>query len=331
MIMLTFLLFACGSTDKETDTSTVDEPSSEASEEPSSEPSGEPEESSFPEEQELFDSQYENAVPAPLLEMDIGNTTVFAGYMGAMVPVMELQFAISFAGQENITCPTIEGTFPEDGLPEEDIVVTGNGCTNEEGVIYDGSFVYNALGITYDDYSTMQMPSEECPDVSSKSTYNGGSIMDMATARIEVLLHIQTEETGEDCSLSAGDIMINGNLSMEDEASGGSLVNGEMTFLFTESSASLWFDVITEDERLNSEICETEPISGTNTITNDSDTMVYTFDGETDCDEEPTQMLSINGAEATEVEGVGCAIVSIRTGLFASLFAFGLTLFRRRD
>jgi hypothetical protein len=59
--------------------------------------------------------------------------------------------------------------------------------------------------------------------------------------------------------------------------------------------------------------------------------MVYTFDGETDCDEEPTQMLSINGAEATEVEGVGCAIVSIRTGLFASLFAFGLTLFRRRD
>ncbi len=346
--MLTFLLFACGSTDKETDTSTVEEPSSEASEEPSSEasgepssepgeepssePSGEPDESSFPELQELFDARYADAIPAPILEMEMGNTTVMAGYFVAMGPVMELQFAISLGGgQENITCPTIDGTFPEDGMPEEDITVTGNGCTNEEGVTYDGSFVYNAIGVTYDDYTVTQTPSEECPEVSPKSISNGGSRMNMATADIEMFMHLQNDEVDENCAVVAPEVMLNGNLSMGEDVAGGTLVNGEMTFLVTEENVSMWFDITTEDEVLNDEVCETEPISGTNTISNDSDTMVFTFDGATDCDEEPTQMLSINGGEATEVEGVGCAMVSMRTGFFVSLFAFGLTFFRRRD
>ena len=93
----------------------------------------------------------------------------------------------------------------------------------------------------------------------------------------------------------------------------------------------VWFMAITEDEVLNDSVCETEPVSGTNTMTNGTDEMVYTFDGATDCDEEPTQMLSINGAAPEEVEGASCATTSVRTGLMSVLFAFGLTVFRRRE
>ena len=44
-----------------------------------------------------------------------------------------------------------------------------------------------------------------------------------------------------------------------------------------------------------------------------------------------SDFLSINGAEPVEVEGVSCASASVRTGLFVSLFAFGLSAFRRRQ
>ena len=92
-----------------------------------------------------------------------------------------------------------------------------------------------------------------------------------------------------------------------------------------------WVEYTTEEEVTDNSICETEPISGTNTLTNGNDSYVYTFDGENDCDEEPTQMLSINGEEAQEVSGVGCATVQMKTALYATLFAFGCAAFRRRN
>ena len=81
---------------------------------------------------------------------------------------------------------------------------------------------------------------------------------------------------------------------------------------------------------MDNTVCESEPISGTNTITNGNDVYVFTFDGATDCDEEPTQMLSVNGGEAVEVAGAACSTMSARTGIFAMLFAFGLSFVRRR-
>ena len=87
-------------------------------------------------------------------------------------------------------------------------------------------------------------------------------------------------------------------------------------------------------------------------MTNGIDTYVYTFDGATDCDGTcddevstdkesceaaggawngtPTQMLSINGEEAVEVEGAACSTMSARTGIFAMVFAFALSFVRRR-
>jgi len=355
--MSIWLLLACGTTEKETtDTSvteepsseastepaneaatepsneTATEPSSEASTEPAGEPGDEPQESDFPAVQELFDSRMDEAIPMPLDPEEVDNTTAVAGFMISMTPVITLQMQISFAGgQENITCPTIEGTFPEEGLPEEDVVVTG-GCTDGEGVTYEGSFVYNAAGVTYSDYTTITPSEEEGCDLSTTSVFNGGYRLDFLSGGFEYLTHFQNEEILEDCSgTDSGDVIAKGSLTMgEGENEGSNLINGDATILMTQAGMTLWMDILTEDELIDNTICESEPVSGTNTMTNGIDSFVFTFDGATDCDEEPTQMLSVNGGEAVEVEGTGCSTMSARTGIMAMLFAFGLSLVRRR-
>lgn len=65
-------------------------------------------------------------------------------------------------------------------------------------------------------------------------------------------------------------------------------------------------DVETANEFIDRAVCEAEALSGSNTMTNSIDEMVYTFDGETDCAESTTQMLLVNGTEATEVADVSC-------------------------
>lgn len=97
--------------------------------------------------------------------------------------------------------------------------------------------------------------------------------------------------------------------------------NGQSTATIMVEGVIFTLDVETADEFIDRVVCETELLSGSNTMTNGIDEMVYTFDGETDCDESPTQMLSINGAEATEVAGVSCLTVEPcgLLGLFSGL------------
>ena len=93
-------------------------------------------------------------------------------------------------------------------------------------------------------------------------------------------------------------------------------------------------NVMTTDEVTDDMVCETEPLSGTNTLTAGNNTLEFTFDGETDCDEEPTQMMSVNGEEAVEVEGVSCSAAGSAKGTTAFVLAllgfFGLRSRRSR-
>ena len=51
----------------------------------------------------------------------------------------------------------------------------------------------------------------------------------------------------------------------------------------------------------------------------------------TDCDEEPTQMLSINGEDAVEVSGSSCSTLPLRSSIFLSLFALSFVFLRRKE
>ena len=329
--MILFLALACTTDKDNTDTAVID-----TATEDTAETDTDAEETAahqaFPDLKDEYDAVMDDAIPAPLAEMDIGNITSVATYFISMAPMIEIQFKAGSVGSENMTCPTVDGTFPEDGLPQEPVTVTGNGCTDEDGKIYDGQFVYTSDGLTYEGYSvTSPSDSEECPDVTTNATYNGGFRMSMMTQEISYLLLSENQGYEDDCvTETATSSYINGSLVIGQNESGAQVFNGSTTMLIEGNGMATWFDILTEDEVMG-EICETEPDSGTNTISNGTDTWVYTFDGATDCDEEPTQMLSINGGEAEEVSGASCAAMPWRTGALATLFAFGCSLFRRQD
>jgi hypothetical protein len=283
----------------------------------------------FPEIQEDFNELYETSVSANI--QDMGNITAYAGFFVAMGPLMELQIMVASEGQENITCPTIEGDFPVDGSPQEEITIVGNGCTNDDGKTYNGSLVYSPEGVTYTSYIvTTPSDNENCPDLSTTSNTNGGMRIKEAED-MPFLVKFQNEEISEDCSVQSSIAFLNGTVNIDETSSENTVINGELTCLISTEDSTMWFTVVTEEEILNSNVCETEPISGTNTMTTSEDSLVYTFDGGTDCDEEPTQMLSINGGEFVEVEGSECSVVPMRTSLLGVLFGFALTILRRRE
>ena len=283
----------------------------------------------FPELQDEFNELYGSAIPAPI--QDIGNITTYAAFFGAMGPVLELQIMIATVGQDNVTCPVIEGEFAPDGSPVDAITVTGDGCTSEEGKTYSGTMVYGPEGVTYTDY-TVVSPSENetCPDVFATSITNGG-IRGGDGEEAAYLVKMQSEEISDDCSVQPSTAFLNGLATIDEVSEEETHVNGELTFLVAGEGYSMWFDAVTADEVLNNAVCESEPVSGTNTMTNGVDEVVYTFDGATDCDEEPTQMMSVNGEEAVEVSGAACEYQPMRTGLLGMVFGFGLMLIRRRQ
>jgi hypothetical protein len=324
-MLITTLLLACG--DEKTDTA---EPSGEPTTEPSEEPSEEPViDSAFPELMSEFMDAKVNAMPFPLGEEGMqDNITVLAMYGYSIASSFEIQLSVAFLPEgETLDCPIIEGTFPEDGWPTEDIVVTG-GCTNTDGVEYQGSFTYGPTGIVYDNYYTKR-PSENCPDEYEESTFNGGSFFDIENSNIEVLVTTDSVSFNDDCSTEATTMWMQSILQRQETSATEEVTNGTGVLLVSYPEGSVAVDIVTTDERIDDTVCESEPLSGTNTLSNGTDTLEFTFDGETDCDEEPTQMLSINGGDPVEVAGASCSTLGQRQGIIV-LFLSLLPLWIRK-
>ena len=353
-MILTTLLLACG--DEKTDTAepsgepsgepsseASSEPSEEPSEEPSGEPSGEPSEeprgepseepvvdSAFPELMTEYMELKQNAMPLPLGEEGMQDNITVLGMFGySLSSAFEVILGSAFLPEgETLDCPIVDGTFPQDGFPAEDITVTG-GCTNSEGVEFQGSFVYGPTGIVYDDYYTKR-PSENCPEVFQESTFRGGSYID-ADGNVEVLTTSVNVNVEDDCSTESSTVWMHSNHTTQSTSETAEVTNGTGSIVLSSTYGSFSADVQTVDEVLDDSVCETEPISGTNTMSNGTDTLEFTFDGETDCDEEPTQMLSINGGEAVEVEGSECSNVGQRQGLMLFLLSLIPVWIRKRS
>ena len=321
--MTFWILLACSEADKNTDNSVEDET-----------PNTEPIESDFPSVQPIYDSWLEEAQPMPFDPEGVDNTTVVSGIIISMSPMLSLQTNIGMlGGQENVTCPEIDGIFPEEGMPEEDILVTGNGCTDEFGITHTGSFIYNAEGIIYTDYG-MDDPSEvENCNLSSLSIFNGGYITNPMNGDMSYMLHLNSDGVNEDCSgAEEVEIFFSGSMSTTAGTNpDASVINGEAVMMTKAEGMTYKVDILTENEEIDSTICESEPISGTNTLSNTIDTYVFTFDGATDCDEEPTQMLSINGGPQEEVAGTSCSNISSKEGFLSVFLPLLMVVLHRKE
>jgi len=77
--------------------------------------------------------------------------------------------------------------------------------------------------------------------------------------------------------------------------SGGAIVNGEV-------------DAETVDELRDSSVCTWESLSGRTTLTSEAHTVVITYDGSTDCDDDNSARWSLDGADQGLVAGVVCSV-----------------------
>ena len=161
----------------------------------------------------------------------------------------------------------------------------------------------------------------------TSSTYNGGVLN--APGGLESSVKVLVDDVNEACEPESFSLGFNSSLLIA-ESGNESTYNGVADVFFADSGFgnSQGMNVITTDEVTNDMLCETEPLSGTNTLTAGINTLEFTFDGETDCDEEPTQMMSVNGEEAVEVEGVSCSTAGSAKGTAAFVLSllgfFGL-------
>ena len=173
------------------DTGAEDPDTGDAEQEEASNPAHE----LYPELLEEYEQIRSTAYPFPLGIEDPGNFTAVQAYALSMLPIIQLQMSMDIAEQSGtpMTCPMVEGTFPDEGLPNEDIIVTG-GCTAEDGTIYAGSFIYNQSGANYTNYTVMSS-SEECPDVTETSVFNGGFSLDMTTYSVGTLFKMDRSES----------------------------------------------------------------------------------------------------------------------------------------
>ena len=85
----------------------------------------------------------EDALPLPLAKKECKITSLFSECLVLTSSAFEVIIGSAFLPEgETLDCPMVDGTFPQDGFPAEDITVTG-GCTNSEGVNFKDLFVYD--------------------------------------------------------------------------------------------------------------------------------------------------------------------------------------------
>ena len=66
-------------------------------------------------------------------------------------------------------------------------------------------------------------------------------------------------------------------------------------------------NAVTDDQLRDNEICPGEGVSGSTTLTSDEHTVVVTYDGDTDCDEDDSARWSRDGEDQGLVQGVTCS------------------------
>lgn len=224
-------------------------------------------------------------------------------YFTALLPVL------AFESTEGLTCPTI--------IEEEDRITYEGGCTDEDGVTWEGRIVVETEGgvdtIRYEDLTGTE--DTDCEGATEPNVVVFSGVVTrsgLATQTFTIDLVLSGSGPDEDtCEDIAEEIAWNYD---------GTLVQGEGEMQTWSGSGRVGttgqgvLTATTADEVLDSDACSWEALSGTTTLESAGNTAVITYDGATDCDEDSTVTWTYNGADQGEVAGVSCSAVGAATG-----------------
>jgi len=226
--------------------------------------------------------------------------------------------------QEDPGCPVYTGSNNSD-------LYVGD-CTDSAGTTWTGSYevLFGGEGttITFDNFGNDGSAESDCPGSTSTLTLSGlativsTDVGDDAAVDLEVsiLTDAPCEAPPSLVITTDYDMSITGSFSH-----GPSTWNGEGTVTIDSEGT---MQATTVDERLDQ--CGFEPESGTTTLVG-ADTVVYTYDGATDCDKIGTAQWSLNGEDQGEVSGVTCSALGGLGGIWTGALALLGLLGRRRE
>jgi hypothetical protein len=203
-----------------------------------------------------------------------------------------LAFADGEISFDDPTCPATT----DDGMT---VTIAGDGCESSEGEFWFGSAtVVRTPGrwiLTLDTYGKGQ-------DAAGSSRTTG--IFDV------IELDVDRYSFDVDLYQNGGidtDIVYSG--TVEGTYDGPTVWNGEGSVRregVTIDSGTV--EAVTVDQLRDNDICPGEGVSGTTTLVSDEHTVVITYDGATDCDDDSAARWSLDGADQGLVTGVVCAI-----------------------
>lgn len=228
-------------------------------------------------------------------------------------------FSDLYLDDENNGCPNIRES--------SDSIAIRGGCTTEEKIQYDGRIalkIYDeVMEVKFQNFTILE-ESPYCLGSYDSVSYQGGLVWSEEEAT--VLLRKNIVEFDKSCKAKEISYWYQSNLDMElddfeSDFFWNGTYNGTGTVLQVTDGAQ-FIDFITIDQRIESDVCRFEPMSGSNVITNGIDTFEFLYDGEKDCDMRPTQMLSINGGDTKEVFGASCSKINGASSWIVFLLSF---------
>jgi hypothetical protein len=232
---------------------------------------------------------------------------LFAGLAGISIADVSTQ-------EEGSSCPKVTET----GSSKTYV----GGCTSPQGKAWfgtatsAGSMFTGGGTITYDGFGYTDL--EECKRAMkpTKATYDGRVTMGGASGSFTFGVNLKLEASGPN-----EDTCANEEETVAIDYAGSSTEGTEDTDMDDNPDADTWngsgrmgstlrgvADVRTTDEVVNDTVCKNEAASGTTTILASGNTVLITYDGATDCQQEGTVKWSYNGAVQGTLEGIHCAV-----------------------
>jgi hypothetical protein len=213
------------------------------------------------------------------------------------------------------------------------------GCTDTSGRKWLGKMVdaREAAGsstgkITFDGFGMERQDECNGQQVTARATYDGTVVISGTDSALDFEVDLLISGSGPDenanCAIKEGTAAIDYEGSLASDGTkqkwngAGRIGSSELGVVRAE----------TKDEVINNSVCSNEAASGTTTVISGSNTVVYTYDGATKCDDDSRVTWTLNGQAKGELAGVRCAAASGPALAAWGLFAlWGSGLLRRRS
>jgi hypothetical protein len=201
-------------------------------------------------------------------------------------------------GQATLADPSCP-IMTDDGVTLE---LTG-GCTTSEGVEWIGTAIVvrstnGDRNLTYGGYGTRT-------DAGEETRTGEARVLVVAAMEHDFVLDLVQEGPVTTTVDYTGNVV--GDYGTRTVWSGSGTVTREGS-----TSTIGTVQATTTEEVVDDAVCSGQPASGSTVIENASDTVVITYDGSTDCDEEGSARFSVNGAPQGTISGIACSFAASR-------------------